>query len=59
MAKATIPYSDRGVLNTLFGPCLSNKSFVHLKTPPKATSSPKTYEFLFSYKNKSNPLLIA
>lgn len=35
--------SDSGVLKTRFGPNLSRRSTEHRKTPPNATSSPKTH----------------
>jgi hypothetical protein len=41
IAKPAIPYSDRGVLNTLSVPYFSLRPTVHLKTPPNLTSSPK------------------
>ncbi|KAH9389734.1 hypothetical protein TYRP_007281 [Tyrophagus putrescentiae] len=42
MPKPAMPCSQRGVLKTRSLPNLSCRLTVHLKTPPKATSSPKT-----------------
>ena len=41
IANPAIPYSDRGVLNTLSVPYFSLSPMVHLNTPPNLTSSPK------------------
>ena len=42
IAKPAMPFSDKGVLKTLSLPYFSLRPDVHRKTPPKATSSPKT-----------------
>jgi hypothetical protein len=42
MANPAMPFSERGVLKTREGPNLSLRPLEHRKTPPKATSSPKT-----------------
>ncbi len=47
MPKATIPCSQRGVLNTLSFPYFLFKSKEHRKTPPNFTSSPKSTALLF------------
>jgi hypothetical protein len=45
MANPAIPCSVRGVLKILSDPNSSNSFKVQRKTPPKATSSPKTRTF--------------
>lgn len=44
MAKPTIPCSHNGVLKTRSAPYFDRNSVVQRKTPPNATSSPKTTE---------------
>src|SRR4051794_21123417 len=44
-AKPRMPCSDSGVLKTRSAPYRSRRSTLQRKTPPKATSSPKTQAF--------------
>lgn len=57
--KAAIPYSHKGVLNTLDVPYFSFKSTVHLNTPPNLTSSPKIKAESSVAKAISNALFTA
>lgn len=50
IANPAMPYSLKGVLNTLSVPYFSFNSTVHLNTPPNLTSSPNIIALLFLVK---------
>lgn len=57
--KAAIPYSHKGVLNTLSVPYLAFNPRVALNTPPNFTSSPKITAVLSFSKTIFKALFIA
>ena len=59
MANPAIPCSERGVLKTRALPYFCCNPIEHLKTPPKATSSPNTRALSSVWRAMSMALLIA